>query len=1734
MFPILYEKNETNFLHNGIGVLSDCISATAKEERNGIFELEIEYDSNGRFADVIENDMIIKAKANDRQDPQLFRIYAVNKSQENDNLKISAQHITYDLAGNFVEKLELNNVTAAEAMEAIQKNLAYPTKFTISSTNTTTKSSTKLYRTNPLQMIGGIDGSIIDNWGGEIERDNFRLILHAHRGSDNGVLVAYKKNLTGLEAKFDTSEVVTRIFPFKVLEDGTVITVPGKFIDSPLIDNYPFIRILPIDASGDEDITDQESLYAAYKNYFNSGAHDKPTVTLEVEFEPLWATEEYEDVAALELIGMGDTITVRNEKMGVDVTAEATKIEYDVLNEKNAKVTAGSIQTRLTDAVNNTTSTVAQGIQQATQTANAALTAANGKNKIFYGPDEPAGANKDDVWFKVVDGEYTRTYRFDGIQWQLVVDADVSAADQAAQAAQAAAEEAKATAANAETVGQAAQQIAAEAEAKGDAAAKAAEEAKDAATKAQSDAASAVTSANNAVDTANKATQDAQDAISKAQDGFDAAQDALSKADTAETNSQSALNTANAAAKDAQSALTAANNATDIANTAKQVASDAATQASTAKTNAQTAMSNAQDAINKANAANANANTREKSIIKSNTAPSNPATDQLWIDTSKTPQIMRRWNGTAWIDLSPTQASQIGAVSTTTYTTDITNINNTLSQKASVTTVNTLSGRVDKAETAITQNANKIELKADKSVVDTLKNTVDNHSTLISQNADAIQLKADKSTVDTLTGRVSTAEATLETQANEIAARITKTDADAKYATQTALKATADSLTSQISSAVLNGDIYARGTGRNRHANRILKINGNDYYNDLNTRGLRLTVLSRTDLSVTFNNDYDVYGDETARNNLADKLNSLDDSVIVVLTSCDAIATNTTLQDAMARCGGSGTGFGYRNPYALIGIPGIGKGNGLEVFQSDDASAPYAEVSTKVINGIPQGINTLSNYINSQFNSLSQTLDSTVSRIGNAEGNISALQQTANSFATRISNAEGNISSLTQTAQGLQTQVTNNKNDIVTVTQTASALQTRITNAEGNISALQQTSDSFATRISNAEGNISTLTQTANGLQAAVSGKVDTTTYNSFVTQTNTALQSKLSAQDAASTYATQSSLTQTANSLTSSITAVQTNLDNLQIGGRNLIRNTDRSDGYNHWVLWGNAQPYTESVYGEVGCVATNHASAGENNPSGIVSSTFSASVGDEFTVSFESIFEGHLTGCANQIEWFDSSDNRVGLSSLPAINGRVLETVKAPSGVSYGKFVQNAIWNGEPNFYVSAIRWLKVEKGNRATDWSPAPEDMATQSQISQLSDDINLRVQKGDVINQINVSTEGILIDGKKVHITGQTTIDNAVIKDAMIQSMTANKLTAGTIDANVINVTNINASNIVTGTLDASKATVANIDASKITTGTLNAERIAAGSIDASKLAAGTITAASGVIGSLDASKITTGTLDAARVSVINLDASNIKTGTLSAVGIHQSNTGQDIWLDQNGFHMKANQLDIWMNSNHGMEVLHNNESKFKVDLNGLMSAVNATVTGSFSSSAKDDKGTWNASLSSGRIAMSKIGDASETGGQYVPIYEANISAGEIYTTMRRNGRPWNYVQMSAGAVGSNDTFISVTANEGDSSALYPDKLVVRNHAIVDTDGLHLDDDIVIGSGGWRALKFQTIRYNGTDYPSITQKDGKAGILFGSGYMYLLCNNKVVNLAEVYWPTQIESTTGRVVKWVNPLK
>lgn len=98
MIPILYAKSESDFSHNGIGFLRDTTKATVTEERNGGYELSLQYPITGQWYDQITEGCIIKAKANEINEPQLFRVYKSSKPLKG-VVTYSAEHISYDLNG---------------------------------------------------------------------------------------------------------------------------------------------------------------------------------------------------------------------------------------------------------------------------------------------------------------------------------------------------------------------------------------------------------------------------------------------------------------------------------------------------------------------------------------------------------------------------------------------------------------------------------------------------------------------------------------------------------------------------------------------------------------------------------------------------------------------------------------------------------------------------------------------------------------------------------------------------------------------------------------------------------------------------------------------------------------------------------------------------------------------------------------------------------------------------------------------------------------------------------------------------------------------------------------------------------------------------------------------------------------------------------------------------------------------------------------------------------------------------------------------------------------------------------------------------------------------------------------------------------------------------------------------------------------------------------------------------
>lgn len=155
------------------------------------------------------------------------------------------------------------------------------------------------------------------------------------------------------------------------------------------------------------------------------------------------------------------------------------------------------------------------------------------------------------------------------------------------------------------------------------------------------------------------------------------------------------------------------------------------------------------------------------------------------------------------------------------------------------------------------------------------------------------------------------------------------------------------------------GEIYVRGSSYQYAEGPQLYINGKEILiNSKWWRSFCLVVVSRNDLSVVSIAYYDTYqGEGNTCNELASVLNNLDSNKLVILVSNDAITVNDNLNNAIKKCGGKDwTGNGKRSAYAFIGISGVGENNGVSAYKHAEKSC--AEISTKVINGIPQGFNT--------------------------------------------------------------------------------------------------------------------------------------------------------------------------------------------------------------------------------------------------------------------------------------------------------------------------------------------------------------------------------------------------------------------------------------------------------------------------------------------------------------------------------------------------------------------------------------------------------------------------------------------------------------------------------------------------------------------------------------------------------------------------------------------------------
>ena len=347
MRPILYESNETAFTSNGLGRLRDCISCVVTEERNGIYECDFEYPIAGANYDKIRLGRIIAVEHDDTNDLQPFDIVSYSKPI-NGVVTFHAVHISYRQSKITAVGTNINSLASAFTMlgSALPENpFSYETDIESTAYMASADGTPRSVR----QFLGGVEGSILDTYGGEYEWNRFRVILHKERGTRRSLSVRYGVNMTEYNEDTDYSGTYTAVVPYWNGGDSIIV---GSVVESG---NTPYdghSNAIPLDLTDKfENQPTTVELEAAALSYMNNHETALPSSSVSVRFVQLENTNEYDQLAPLLKCKLCDSIKVVFPYYNTSRYMKIVKTVYNVLLERYESLELGTLSTTLSEAL---------------------------------------------------------------------------------------------------------------------------------------------------------------------------------------------------------------------------------------------------------------------------------------------------------------------------------------------------------------------------------------------------------------------------------------------------------------------------------------------------------------------------------------------------------------------------------------------------------------------------------------------------------------------------------------------------------------------------------------------------------------------------------------------------------------------------------------------------------------------------------------------------------------------------------------------------------------------------------------------------------------------------------------------------------------------------------------------------------------------------------------------------------------------------------------------------------------------------------------------------------------------------------------------------------------------------------------------------------------------------------------------------------------------------------------
>lgn len=371
----IYDKNDANNLAEhlydtqGLGALSDWLTATVSNKLNGAEIFQGTYPISGTNADLIVEGRIIQCYVDENRAKQRLRIYYAKTSVIGNTIEVKAEPIFNDIRKSVLNKYDsgTEKITASQAWQNA-KTLAkpvIPSQFSFSSL-VDTLANVKIEKANFLEFFGGKEGSILDRFHGEFLKDNNTLRHEKRLGTDHKIKAIYTKNLTGLDLEIDAQSVLVGVYPFisSSSEGEDEITLPEEVIFTDYVDDYPAGYVSFVDFK--DKATDVATLREVAKDWLKTNVDkQKPQVSGSIELVPLRHQRGYEKFVDLEKVSMGDGVDVYHPQLKVNMSARIVEYTFNVLTNSYDKLVVGNVKTNfLENTENNVSNLINDAIDQ--------------------------------------------------------------------------------------------------------------------------------------------------------------------------------------------------------------------------------------------------------------------------------------------------------------------------------------------------------------------------------------------------------------------------------------------------------------------------------------------------------------------------------------------------------------------------------------------------------------------------------------------------------------------------------------------------------------------------------------------------------------------------------------------------------------------------------------------------------------------------------------------------------------------------------------------------------------------------------------------------------------------------------------------------------------------------------------------------------------------------------------------------------------------------------------------------------------------------------------------------------------------------------------------------------------------------------------------------------------------------------------------------------------------------